>query len=69
MAGTWDRALSAGRPVVPEAPTDPNVAPLPPHIKFSRAMAFAQVLIGGDPEASGVVKQWARETLAGFFHR
>jgi thiamine pyrophosphate-dependent acetolactate synthase large subunit-like protein len=34
LAGAWDDALDADRPVVYEAITDPEVPPLPPHIRF-----------------------------------
>jgi pyruvate dehydrogenase (quinone) len=33
----WDEALSADRPTVLEAKTDPNVPTLPPHITFEQA--------------------------------
>ena len=32
LADAWDEALSADRPVVLEVKTDPEIAPLPPHI-------------------------------------
>ncbi|MFP3700336.1 thiamine pyrophosphate-dependent enzyme, partial [Burkholderia sp. SIMBA_013] len=32
LAAAWQRALSADRPVLLEVKTDPEVAPLPPHI-------------------------------------
>jgi pyruvate dehydrogenase (quinone) len=34
LAGAWEEALSADRPVVLEVKTDPEIAPLPPHISF-----------------------------------
>jgi pyruvate dehydrogenase (quinone) len=34
---TWDRALAARRPFVLDMVTDPDIAPLPPHITFKRA--------------------------------
>ncbi len=36
----WDAALSADRPVVIEALTDPEVPPLPPHITIEQAKAL-----------------------------
>ena len=33
----WDEALAAGQPVLIEAITDPEVPPLPPHIRFEQA--------------------------------
>jgi pyruvate dehydrogenase (quinone) len=53
----WDEALTAGRPVVYEAVTDPSVPPLPPHITVEQAKALTSALIKGDPNAREVVKQ------------
>jgi pyruvate dehydrogenase (quinone) len=39
----WDAALSADRPVVLEAYTDPNVPPLPPHITLKQAAAYSSI--------------------------
>ncbi len=50
------RALAADRPVVLEAYTDPNVPPLPPHIKLKQAEAYMSALLHGDPEALGIVR-------------
>ncbi len=53
----WDEALSAGGPVLIEAITDPEVPPLPPHIRFEQAKQLAHALpgrsgAGPDHEAS-----------------
>jgi pyruvate dehydrogenase (quinone) len=53
----WDAALAADRPVVLEAITDPSTPPLPPHITFEQAKHFAQSVLRGDSQRSGVVKQ------------
>lgn len=53
----WDRALSADRPVIVDALTDPNVPPLPPHIKIEQAKAFMASMIKGDANARGMIKQ------------
>ena len=37
LADAWDEALSADRPVVLEVKTDPEIAPLPPHISLKEA--------------------------------
>jgi pyruvate dehydrogenase (quinone) len=67
LAGAWDRALSADRPVVMEVVTDPNVPPIPPHIKREQAQAYMSALMSGDPDALGIVKasfkQFAREFI------
>src|SRR5207244_9436708 len=43
LGSAWDEALSAERPVVLEVKTDPEIAPLPPHISFkeARQLVFA----------------------------
>src|SRR5438034_2368455 len=53
----WDEALSADRPVVLEAVTDPTVPPLPPHIRVEQAKMISRALFKGDPEAWDVIKQ------------
>jgi pyruvate dehydrogenase (quinone) len=54
---TWERAVNADRPFVFEAITDPNVPPLPPHIRMDQAKKMGMALIGGEDEAPGIVKQ------------
>jgi pyruvate dehydrogenase (quinone) len=58
----WDEALSADRPVLFEALTDPEVPPLPPHITLKEARAFMGSLMG-DPDRGAVVKQSFRQKL------
>ncbi|HVY25720.1 MAG TPA: thiamine pyrophosphate-requiring protein [Polyangiaceae bacterium] len=57
VADAWDAALSADRPVVLEARTDPNVPPLPPHVSLKQAKAFGMSLLKGDPEEGGIIRQ------------
>jgi pyruvate dehydrogenase (quinone) len=57
LARAWDEALGADRPVVFEAYVDPDVPPLPPHITFEQAKHFAQSVLKGDPDASGILRQ------------
>jgi len=59
----WDRALSADRPVVLEARTDPEVPPLPPHITLEQAKAFAAALRKGDPNVRGLIRQTIRDKI------
>jgi pyruvate dehydrogenase (quinone) len=59
----WDDALSADRPVVIDAITDPDVPPLPPHITFAQAKAFASSLLKGDPNEGGVIRQTFRDAV------
>ncbi|HEY3726983.1 MAG TPA: thiamine pyrophosphate-requiring protein [Solirubrobacteraceae bacterium] len=52
----WDEALSAGEPVLIEAITDPEVPPLPPHIRLEQAQQMAHAL-PGDPARGRIMKQ------------
>ncbi len=65
----WDEALSAGRPAVLEVMTDPEVPPLPPHIRFDQAKGLSQALLRGDPAAGRIVKGAAKGKLAEFITR
>jgi pyruvate dehydrogenase (quinone) len=64
IGAAWDAALSADRPVVIEAVTDPNVPSLAPHITPQQAEAFSKAMLKGDPERLKVMRQ----TLRDFFH-
>jgi pyruvate dehydrogenase (quinone) len=57
VADAWEEALGAGRPVLYEAITDPEVPPLPPHIKLEQATSMAKALAQGDPHGARVVSQ------------
>ncbi|HET7589675.1 MAG TPA: thiamine pyrophosphate-requiring protein [Solirubrobacterales bacterium] len=57
VAEAWEEALSAGRPVLYEAVTDPEVPPLPPHIKLEQATSLAKALANGDPHGGRIVSQ------------
>jgi pyruvate dehydrogenase (quinone) len=60
VGAAWDQALSAGGPALIEAITDPEVPPLPPHIRFEQARNLAHAL-PGDPARGQIV----RESLKG----
>jgi pyruvate dehydrogenase (quinone) len=62
----WDEALSADRPVVYEAVTDPEVPPLPPHITIEQAKALSSALLSGDPDAGRIVRQSFSQKLQEF---
>jgi pyruvate dehydrogenase (quinone) len=66
VASAWDEALSADRPVVYEAVTDPEVPPLPPHITLEQAKALSSALLGGDPNARQIVRQSFRQKVQEF---
>ena len=65
LAGAWEEALYADRPVVLEVRTDPNVPPLPPHITLAQARAFTSTLVKGDPEEGSMIIDTAKEVLSG----
>ena len=69
VGAAWDEALSAGRPAVLEAITDPEVPPLPPHIRFEQANKFAHALMARDPAAKEMVTQSLKGKLAEFVNR
>jgi len=64
LGAAWDEALTADRPVVLEAITDPEVPPLPPHITFEQARALTSALRKGDSGSRGIVRQSFKEKLA-----
>ena len=68
MGAAWDRALAADRPVVIEVKTDPNVAPLPPHLTLAQAKAFMSSM-AKDPGARSVIADTARQVLGGLAER
>jgi pyruvate dehydrogenase (quinone) len=57
IRSTWERAMAADRPFVFEAITDPNVPPLPPHIRMEQAKKMGMALIGGEEESGAIMKQ------------
>jgi pyruvate dehydrogenase (quinone) len=61
IGDAWDQALSADRPVVIEAITDPNVPPLPPHITLEQARNFASAIWSRDAGALGYIKQTVKD--------
>jgi pyruvate dehydrogenase (quinone) len=63
MGAAWEEAFASDRPVVLEVKTDPNVAPLPPHITLAQAKAFASTLMKGDPDQGNVLIDTARQVL------
>jgi pyruvate dehydrogenase (quinone) len=69
IEGAWREALSADRPVIINALTDPNEAPLPPHITFEQAEKFAKSILAdpqsGLPGAVESVREKVHEFLPG----
>jgi pyruvate dehydrogenase (quinone) len=69
VGSAWDECLNAGKPSVLEVITDPEVPPLPPHIRFEQATGFAHALAGRDPNAREMIAQSVKGKLAEFVNR
>jgi pyruvate dehydrogenase (quinone) len=65
----WDEALAAGRPAVLEVVTDPEVPPLPPHIRIDQAKGLASALRQGEPASRDIIKNAIKGKLAEFTTR
>ncbi len=65
VGSAWEQALSAQRPVVVEAITDPEVPPLPPHVTLDQAKALTSALAKGDPNAGRLVREAFKQQVAG----
>jgi pyruvate dehydrogenase (quinone) len=64
----WDEALGAGGPAVIEAITDPEVPPLPPHIRFEQAKELAHAL-PGDPARGQILRNALKGKIDELVHR
>jgi len=62
----WEEALRTDKPIVIDALVDPDVPPLPPHIKFDQAKAYLKALFKGDPDGKGIIKQSFKDTLESY---
>jgi len=62
----WDRALSAGGPVLLEFVTDPSVAALPPHVKPAMLKKVAKALLHGDEDAKGIAEHGVKGKMTEF---
>jgi pyruvate dehydrogenase (quinone) len=60
----WDRALAADKPVVLEFVTDPQISPLPPHVRMEQMKKTAKGLLHGDEDALGVATKGFKGKLA-----
>jgi pyruvate dehydrogenase (quinone) len=57
VGAAWEEALGAGAPVVLEVKVDPEIPPLPPHIRTEQAKKMAEAMVKGDPERTGVMEK------------
>jgi pyruvate dehydrogenase (quinone) len=60
----WDAALAARKPTLIDIYTDPDVPPLPPHVSFKQARAYAESILKGDPDRAGILRQSVKEIFA-----
>ena len=63
LGAAWDEALATNGPVVFEVRVDPEIPPLPPHIRWEQAEKMAKAMAKGDPELVGVVQKSLRGKL------
>jgi pyruvate dehydrogenase (quinone) len=57
VGDAWAEALAADRPCLLEVKVDPEVPPLPPHIRVEQAKKMAEAMVKGDPERMGVMQK------------
>jgi pyruvate dehydrogenase (quinone) len=60
----WERALAADGPVVMEFVTDPQISPLPPHVRAEQLKKTAKALAHGDEDAVGVATKGFKGKMA-----
>ena len=63
----WEEALSADRPVVIDAHTDPEVPPLPPHITMKEAQHLLKSILHGDPNRKHLIGQSFKDVVEELF--
>jgi pyruvate dehydrogenase (quinone) len=57
VGDAWAEALASDRPCVLEVKVDPEIPPLPPHIRLDQAKNMARAMVKGDPERAGVMQK------------
>jgi pyruvate dehydrogenase (quinone) len=68
LSAAWQEVLSADRPAVLEVKTDPEIAPLPPHISLKEAKQFIFAMTK-DEDAAHVIADTARQVVNKVLHR
>lgn len=63
IGSAWEEVLSADRPAILEAITDPEVPPIPPHITYDQAKGLGYALLQRDPEAADIIRQSAKGVI------
>ena len=62
LAAAWQEALANDGPVVLEVKTDPEIAPLPPHVSLKQARGF-MMSMAKDEDAAHVIADTARQVV------
>jgi len=62
-----DKAMQVQRPVVLNVYTDPSVPPMPPHVSWKQAEAFASAIFHGDPDSWDMIKQATKDVWSEYF--
>jgi pyruvate dehydrogenase (quinone) len=60
LAGAWQQALSADRPMLLDVHCDPEVPPIPPHATWDQLKSTVEAILHGDPDAWHLVVQGAK---------
>lgn len=63
LGGAWDEALASDRPVVLEVKTDPEVAPLPPHVTIAQAQGLLSSIAKGDARSGHMIGETVRQMI------
>jgi pyruvate dehydrogenase (quinone) len=69
LGSAWDRALNVGKPALIEAVTDPEVPPLPPHIRLEQATKLMKALAKGDPARREIIAESIKGKVEEFITR
>ncbi len=69
VGDAWDEALSAGRPALIEAITDPDVPPLPPHITLQQAEKMMKAMSSGEQGVGRIMGQAIKGKVDEFVNR
>jgi pyruvate dehydrogenase (quinone) len=68
LAAAWEEALASDTPVVLEVKTDPEIAPLPPHVSLKQARGF-MMSMAKDEDAAHVIVDTARQVANAVLHK
>jgi pyruvate dehydrogenase (quinone) len=69
VGAAWDEALAHDGITLIEAITDPEVPPLPPHIRFEQANKLSRALLAGEPATGAILKESLKGKLQEFVTR